>query len=145
MKSVFEIIKENGQWEKFKDIIKNKYKHKEIQEEHLKNMQKFLNQIQIHESWNVEFISSDNIFGDYIFIDVIIKNEKAEYVFHFDTELNTFEGNCRFIIHEITMSFNNWRVILENNLLGRDEGKIDFSKLLTEYNELAKMLGEAVK
>lgn len=147
MKSVLEIAKENGQWEKFTQEIKRQYTHKEVQERHLKNMERFLEGIQIKENWKVEIWAdaNDNIYGNDMFIDAVIKDEKDEYILFMAIELDTFSNRCEFEVIQMMMYFDYYNIDIETTFSEKIEEKTDLTKLLEKYDELEKIFDGVIK
>jgi hypothetical protein len=147
MKSVFEIIKENRQWEKFQQEVKNQYTHKEVQEGHLSNMRKFLERIQIKENWNAEIwgdTNDDEYYYD-MFVDVVIKDERDDRILFLTIELNTFGNKCELEVDQIVMYFDFYNIDIEATFLEKVEERADFTELLSKYEELNKIFEGAVK
>jgi len=147
MKSVLEIAKENGQWEKFTQEIKRQYTRKEAQEGHLKNMGKFLEEIQVKENWKVEIWAdaNDNIYGNDMFIDAVIKDEKDEYILFVAIELDTFSNRCEFEVIQMMMYFDYYNIDIETTFSEKIEEKTDLTKLLENYDELNKIFEGVAK
>jgi hypothetical protein len=141
MKNILEIVKENGEWEIFEREVRRNYNSKDIIKNHIANMEKFFQGIEIPENWRVEFDSDSMEFYGDLLLHLFIKNEINEYLFCFTIELDTLVERCDFTIHELMIYVDDYNISLGGDALE----STNFSKLFKKYNELAKIFEEVGK
>lgn len=145
MKNAFDIVKENGDWKKFEKEIEHHYRSEKTQRKHIRDMKKFLSELQVPEEWKIEFDYYTELFFYDMFIDLIVENEKNENILYLGIELDERENKAVFLIHDIIIHLNNYKIELESEASERDKGKIDFTKLISKREEFKKLIEEVMK